>query len=282
MVRGATSARICGAALRPMRAVRIPGPLLCLATLVALAVWSWGKWPDVQIDFGRELYVAWRLAEGEVLYRDLAYFNGPLSPYFNALLFAVFGSRFWVLSWANLGLLALTGWLLYRLLRHGTDRVGATAAVMALFGVFAFGHVMSVGNYNWISPYSHELTHGVILSVAVDVAGGARRAPGIGGVAGGRWAGPGVGAADESRGGDRRRRRCRVHRGPHRSGSQSPHRLHPGRQRAGGAVAGLGAARHCALAGRRAGGRARLVAGGGLGGDRRAHLLPARHGGSTT
>ena len=28
---------------------------------------------------------AWQLSEGAVLYRDIAYFNGPLSPYFNAM-----------------------------------------------------------------------------------------------------------------------------------------------------------------------------------------------------
>jgi hypothetical protein len=60
------------------------------AALLGLA-WSWGTWPDLLVDFGRELYVPWRITAGEVLYRELAYFHGPLSPYFNALLFTVFG-----------------------------------------------------------------------------------------------------------------------------------------------------------------------------------------------
>ena len=46
---------------------------------------TWGGWPDVLIDYGKELTIAWELAEGRALYRDVAYFLGPLSPYLNAL-----------------------------------------------------------------------------------------------------------------------------------------------------------------------------------------------------
>ena len=45
---------------------------------------SWRKWPDPLIDFGRELYLPWRLANGAVLYRDVDDFYGPLSQYLNA------------------------------------------------------------------------------------------------------------------------------------------------------------------------------------------------------
>ena len=47
--------------------------------------------PDPVVDFGRELYVPWRITQGDVLYQDIAYFNGPLVPYINAAIFAVFG-----------------------------------------------------------------------------------------------------------------------------------------------------------------------------------------------
>ena len=52
---------------------------------------SWRKWPDVIVDFGRELYIPWRLSEGAVLYRDVDDVYGPLSQYFNAGLFRLFG-----------------------------------------------------------------------------------------------------------------------------------------------------------------------------------------------
>ena len=54
-----------------------PYLFLAAATLgPAASVWSVG--PDPLIDFGRELYVPWRITEGDVLYRDVAYFNGPV------------------------------------------------------------------------------------------------------------------------------------------------------------------------------------------------------------
>ena len=58
---------------------------------------SWNKWPDLLVDFGRELYLPWQISEGAVLYRDLSYFNGPFSPYLNSIIFHFFGSN--LISW---------------------------------------------------------------------------------------------------------------------------------------------------------------------------------------
>ena len=79
-----------------------------------MLAWTWGTWPNVLVDFGRELYVPWRLAEGEVLYRDIAYFNGPLSPYLNALWFRLFGVGLRTLVVCNGLLLVGVLVLLYR------------------------------------------------------------------------------------------------------------------------------------------------------------------------
>ena len=76
-----------------------------LGAAVAMLWLSWAKWPDPLIDFGRELYVPWMLAGGKVLYRDLLYFRGPLSPYLNALWFVLFGTGLHTLVWMNLVLL---------------------------------------------------------------------------------------------------------------------------------------------------------------------------------
>ena len=49
--------------------------VLGIAVLLALALFflatSWRKWPDSLIDFGNGLYIAWRLANGAILYRDV-------------------------------------------------------------------------------------------------------------------------------------------------------------------------------------------------------------------
>ena len=59
------------------------------------------------VDFGRELYVPWILYEGKELYKDLFYFNGPLSPYWNAIWFKLLGPVVFTLVYVNLGLLAI-------------------------------------------------------------------------------------------------------------------------------------------------------------------------------
>ena len=71
-------------------------PLWCSFALLAgafavLAAWSWGKWTDVHIDFGNELYIPWRITAGDALYRDIAYRHGPFSHGLNAVFFLLFG-----------------------------------------------------------------------------------------------------------------------------------------------------------------------------------------------
>ncbi|MEW6267761.1 MAG: glycosyltransferase family 39 protein [Thermodesulfobacteriota bacterium] len=133
---------------------------------VALLTWSWGRWPDVLVDFGRELYVPWQLASGRVLYRDVAYFNGPLSPYFNALWFALLGPSLRVLALVNGALVLLFVVLLYRLLERIGSRPSALIGCATFLLLFAFGQQLPIGNYNYLAPYSHEITHGTLLGLA--------------------------------------------------------------------------------------------------------------------
>ncbi len=135
-----------------------------LAFLV-LTWWTWGSWPDAFIDFGREVYNAWRISEGEVLYRDLAYFNGPLSPYFNASVFYILGANLRTLFITNLALLAFFLVLVRNMLLQITDRLTAWAGIMLTLSVFSFGQYVGVSNYNFVAPYSHEATHGLILGL---------------------------------------------------------------------------------------------------------------------
>ena len=72
-----------------------------LAATAALAVASLGKWSDPLIDSGREWLVPDALARGRLLYRDVVYWFGPLTPYFHAALFRAFGSGFGTLALAG-------------------------------------------------------------------------------------------------------------------------------------------------------------------------------------
>ena len=141
-------------------------PVVIGLAAVAMMWWTWGRWPDVVVDFGRELYIPWRLTEGDVLYRDLAYFNGPLSPYVNAVWFRVFGVSLRVLALANFAIAGGILLLLYRMLSQVGSRTSAFVACLTFVLLFGFSRYSIVGNYNYICPYSHEMTHGLGLSMA--------------------------------------------------------------------------------------------------------------------
>jgi Dolichyl-phosphate-mannose-protein mannosyltransferase len=132
-----------------------------------LTRWSWRKWPDPVIDFGRELYVPWMINRGAVLYRDIASLFGPLSPYVNAFWFRLFGDSLLTLVVCNLAILAATTAGIYHLIRTSTDRVTAAAAGLAMLLFFGFAQYVGLGNYNFITPYSHETTHGFALCVGL-------------------------------------------------------------------------------------------------------------------
>jgi hypothetical protein len=157
---------LAGAAVRPRRKLAAAWPACVLLPLFMLLTWrSWGTWPDPLIDFGRELYVPWRMSEGDVLYRDLAYFNGPVSPAINALWFWLFGASLHTLVVANLVIAVATTGVLYWLLRQMSSRSAATIACAAFLLLCVFSQFTRIRNYNFICPYSHEMTHGLLLSL---------------------------------------------------------------------------------------------------------------------
>jgi hypothetical protein len=146
------------------RLVAVGWGVLALLGAVMLA-WTWGTWPNAYVDFGRELYVPWRLAEGEVLYRDIAWFNGPLSAYRGALLFSVFGESLRVLVLANLLDVAVLAFVVHALVLRVGDRLAAVSATGVFLALFAFNRVDAIGNDNYLTPYSHEITHGLVLAL---------------------------------------------------------------------------------------------------------------------
>ncbi len=140
--------------------------MVLLAAGVGMLAWTWRAWPDPLIDFGRELYVPWRLSRGDALFTDVAWLNGPLSQYWNALLFRVFGPGMMVLAAGNVVVLGACVLMLHRLLARLAGRAAATTAGLTFLLVFAFGQYVGIANYNWVTPYSHELTHGIALALA--------------------------------------------------------------------------------------------------------------------
>jgi hypothetical protein len=149
----------------PPRAAWIEG--FGCVLLAALAVFfiatSWRKWPDPLIDFGRELYTPWRIAEGAVLYRDVENPYGPLSSWLNGMLFTWFGPGLMVLVAANLAVFAAILTMLYILCRRAWGALSAWVASVVFVVVFGFSQFGDVGNYNYATPYAHATTHGILV-----------------------------------------------------------------------------------------------------------------------
>jgi hypothetical protein len=133
---------------------------------------SWRKWPDLVADFGRELYIPWRLAEGAVLYRDVDDFYGPLSQYLNAALFRIFDPGIMVLVVANLVVFAVVVAMVYHLVRRAWDTTTALVVAVVFVAIFGFSRFIGTGSFNYVAPYSHESTHGMlVLLLLVAVSG---------------------------------------------------------------------------------------------------------------
>ena len=90
------------------------GPSLIVIVFSVMAFWSWRKWPDLLVDFGQQLYIPWQLAGGKLLYKDIVILHGPLSQYFNAFWFKLFGPSLTVLIFVNLAILACITVVIYK------------------------------------------------------------------------------------------------------------------------------------------------------------------------
>ena len=150
----------------PSRTARFLGPSLIALTMLVMLAWSWGTWPDPLVDFGAQLYVPWQLSTGHVLYRDVAYYNGPLSSYLNATAFRIFGVGLHTLVGVNLLIMITAMVLAYRLTARVSGRLSATVAGLTFALIFACSQVVRLGNYNWLTPYTHEIIHGTVLGLA--------------------------------------------------------------------------------------------------------------------
>lgn len=143
------------------------GPLSLAALFLALLRWTWRKWPDPLVDFGQQLYNGWQLAAGRQLYRDIDWAFGPVSQHVVAAWFRLTGVSLMSLVWLNLLVLAAIVAMTHRLVSAIAGRAAGTAAGLVFVGVFAFGQYLEVANYNYVTPYAVEATHGMAISLAV-------------------------------------------------------------------------------------------------------------------
>jgi len=138
----------------------------CCALAAIFIARHWGSFGDIQIDFGRELYIPWQLAQGRVLYRDVASFNGPLSSYCNALVFFLFSPTRTTLLATNLAVLAATLLFQWKTVRALAGPWAALAALAFFLATTGCNMFTRLANYSSVAPYSHEITHAMLLLYA--------------------------------------------------------------------------------------------------------------------
>ncbi len=121
---------------------------------------TWAHWGDMTVDCGREVYVPWVLSIGQKLYRDVWYPYGPAAPYFNALLYLLFGVNLTVLYWAG-ALSALVSALLLVMIgaRISFILAGWTGAVILLVQGMVPGIV-----FNFPMPYAYSAVYGFVVT----------------------------------------------------------------------------------------------------------------------
>ena len=131
---------------------------------------SWRKWCDPQIDFGREVYIPWRMANGAKWLKDVDDLYGPLSRFIDAGLFKLFGPGIMVLAWANLVIYLGIVTLLYVLFKKAWGVLASLVSCGIFVAVFSFSQLTVTSNYNYITPYSQQVTHGFLVSLLLILA----------------------------------------------------------------------------------------------------------------
>ena len=140
------------------------GPILLMLAMLVMAMISWGKWMDILVDYGLQVYAPWQLSQGQVLYKDIIYLHGPLSAYIHSFLFMAFGPGISVLAWFNIGLIIILTIIIQHLFRNLFDSLTGFLAALSFIVVFAFGNYLQVSNYNFVCAYEYTLPHGIFLS----------------------------------------------------------------------------------------------------------------------
>ncbi|MBL8187222.1 MAG: glycosyltransferase family 39 protein [Acidobacteria bacterium] len=145
----------------PQSAIRNPRFAIWVGFVTMLIV-SWRRWTSPIADSGREMDLPLRLLNGEWLYRDVHHIYPPLAPYFNALLYRIFGVHLDVLHAAGIACSAILVFLSYRIARRLLSPIESVIAVAA---VIVFCIFKPAGNL--IQPYSFAALYACVCSLAV-------------------------------------------------------------------------------------------------------------------
>jgi hypothetical protein len=106
----------------------------------------------------------WQINSGKVLYKDIAYWNGPLAPYLNALWFYIFGVSFTTLIYCNLVIIITIFSIIFSQIKRSCDTTTAVMACIVFLCTAAFAQFIEMGSFNFVCPYDHSVTHAILFS----------------------------------------------------------------------------------------------------------------------
>jgi 4-amino-4-deoxy-L-arabinose transferase-like glycosyltransferase len=131
------------------------------ALFVLMLLVTWHRWTHPIIDHGREMNVPARILSGERLYIDIMYYYGPFAPYFNALLYQMFGAHLKTLHASGIVCAALVlvmiHWIGRRLLSPWAAAL-STSLVLVTCAI-----EVNLGSY--VQPYSYAALYGWTFGV---------------------------------------------------------------------------------------------------------------------
>lgn len=135
-----------------------------LAVFTFLALVSWGKHWNLLVDVGRELETTARIADGQLLYRDIQSYYTPLAYYANAWALATFGKHIAVFYAVSLLLKGVLVVAVYRLTNRLVGESSYAAAICCgMLAYFSF----TPGNVN---QSGFSMLYALVFSALVLVA----------------------------------------------------------------------------------------------------------------
>jgi hypothetical protein len=138
------------------------------ALFLFLLTKGWMRWSDPLIDFPRDLYMAWRVSVGDLLYVKIANWYGPLAQLVEGAGFKFLGVGMNTMVWMNIGLTVMILLLLRGIFGAIGNRFSVWLCSVVFVVAFAFGEFTLISNYNYITPYVAQATYtfaGLLLVV---------------------------------------------------------------------------------------------------------------------
>jgi len=140
----------------PIRSEEWQAAIAVTALFVLMLFVTWHRWTDPIVDHAREMNVPARILSGERLYVDIMYYYGPFAPYFNALLYRMFGTHLNTLYASGIVCAALVLVMIHWIGRRLMSPWAAALSTSLVLVVCAIG--LNAGNY--VQPYSYAVLYG--------------------------------------------------------------------------------------------------------------------------